>query len=136
MRTRAFDEAGTTLVETLVAVSILGILFTAVLGGMRTSVLASDVNRKQAAGTTHLRSLAEAVKRDAYVACAASYAGAGFTLPAGFTQDPVVVAYWNAGTSNFDPTCGTDSGLQRVTLGIRSNDSRVSETIQLAKRIP
>lgn len=127
-------EAGTTLIECLVTVAIIGISFSAVLGGMRTSVLASDVNRKQANTTTFLRSYSEAVKADAYVACASSYAGSGFALPAGYSKDTVVVAYWNSATSVFDAACGTDSGLQRVTLGVRSTDGRIAETLQVAKR--
>lgn len=128
------SDEGTTLVECLVAVAIIGISFTAVLGGMRTSVLASDVNRKQANTTTYLRSYVEAVKRDTYVVCASSYAGAAFTLPAGYSKDAVVVAYWNVATSVFDVACGPDSGLQRVTLAIRSDDGRMVQTLQLAKR--
>ena len=129
-------QEGTTLVECLVAVAIVGISFAAVLGGMRTSVLASDVNRKQANSTTSLRSYTEAVKRDPYVACATSYPGAGWSLPAGFSSDPVAVAYWNPATSAFDAACGVDSGLQRVTLAIRSTDGRIAARLQLAKRTP
>jgi type II secretory pathway pseudopilin PulG len=132
----ARTDEGTTLVETLVAVSIVGIAFTALVGGMYSTVVASDTNRKQAAATTYLVSYAEAVKGDAYTACAASYPGAGFTVPAGYTKGALSVAYWNATTSNFDPTCGTDSGLQRVTLSIGSNDGLGVVDVQLLKRAP
>lgn len=127
-------EAGTTLIETLVAVSIVGLSFSAVVGGMFTAVQASDINRKQAALATHLASYAEAVKADPYVACAGSYAGASFAVPAGFVAGPLVVAYWDAGTSTFVAACGVDSGLQRVTLSLRSSDNRVAADMQLAKR--
>ena len=136
MRRPGSPDDGSTLVEALVAVSIVSIAFTAIVGGMFTTVTASDVNRQQANAATYLASSAEAVKADPYVACAASYAGAGFVLPAGFSQDPPVVAYWNAGTSTFDASCGTDAGLQRVTLTIRSADDRVVVGMQLAKRAP
>lgn len=127
-----YGDEGTTLVECLVAVAIISICFVAVLGGMRTSVLASDVNRKQANTTTYLTSYAEAVKRDAYDPCATSYAGAGFTMPAGYSKDAVTVDYWNG--SSFGAACGTDSGLQRVTLGVRSADGRAVEQLQIVKR--
>ncbi|MDQ1709245.1 MAG: hypothetical protein QOG49_630 [Frankiaceae bacterium] len=132
----ARTEEGTTLVETLVAVSIVGIAFTALVGGMYSTVVASDTNRKQAAAATYLVSYAEAVKGDAYAACATSYAGAGFTLPAGYTKGPMTVDYWNAGTSSFGASCGTDSGLQRVTMSIRSNDGLGVVDVQLVKRAP
>lgn len=129
------NDEGSTLVESLVAVSIVGIAFVALVGGMYTQVQASDINRKQADAATYLASYAEAVKADPYVACAASYAGTSFALPAGFSKDPVVVSYWNKTNSVFDPTCGADSGLQRITLSIRSTDSRVVANLQLAKRL-
>ena len=138
MRPPADREAGVTLIETLVAVAIVGVAFKVIVGGMRTSVMASDINRKQAGATTYLRSYAEAVKGDAYAGCAATYPGAAFTLPggSGFTQDAAVVAYWNPATSTFNAVCGIDSGIQRVTLGIRSADNRVAESIQIVKRTP
>lgn len=128
----AGSEDGTTLVESLVAISIVGLSFSALVGGMYTVVQASDINRSQALVATHLSSYAEAVKADPYTACATSYPGTSFTVPAGFTKDPVVVAYRN-GTA-FSAICGTDTGLQRVTLTLRSTDGRVVVDVQLGKR--
>lgn len=130
--TAALRDEGSTLVESLVAVSILGIAMTAMVGGMYTSVVASDANRKHATASTHLASYAERVKADVYVGCATSYAGAGFTIPAGYTKDAVVVSYWDGST--FAATCTTDSGLQRVSLRIRSTDGRAVVDVDLAKR--
>lgn len=123
-----------TLVETLVAVSIVGLSFSALVGGMYTTVQASDINRKQAGAATALATYAEAVKADPYVACATSYAGTSFTAPAGFTKAPVVVSYWKPASATFATPCGTDSGLQRVTLALRSSDGRVVLDVELAKR--
>ena len=47
----------------------------------------------------------------------------------------MTVAYWN-GTSAFTTTCGTDQGLQRVTLTITATDGRGVESLSLAKRVP
>jgi type II secretory pathway pseudopilin PulG len=133
----ATGDEGSTLVESLVTVSILGISITAIVGGMYTSVVASDHSRKQADAAAHLASFAEAVKADVYDDdCAAGYTGTTFALPAGYTKDAVVVWYWNAATKGFDASCTTDSGLQRVTLGIRSADGRAAADMQLAKRAP
>lgn len=127
-------DEGSTLIEALVAVSIVGLSFSAIVGGMYTTVQASDLNRKQASSATLLASYAEAVKSEPYVACATTYAGSSFTVPAGFTKDPVVVGYWKPASSTFDAACGVDSGLQRVTLTLRSTDDRVVLDVQLAKR--
>ena len=116
-----------------IALVVAFVAFVALVGGMYTQVQASDINRKQADAATYLASYAEAVKADPYVACAASYAGTSFALP--FSKDPVAVSYWNKTNSVFDPTCGADSGLQRITLSIRSTDSRVVANLQLAKRL-
>lgn len=127
------QDEGATLVESLVAVSIVGVAFSAIVGGMYTSVAASDAHRKQAAAATHLTSYAEAVKAESYVPCATTY-GTSYSAPADFAADPVAVAYWNPATSSFDATCTSDSGLQRVTLGIRSSDGRAVLDVQIAKR--
>ena len=130
------SEAGSTLIEALVAVSIVGISFSALVGGMFTTVKASDVNRKQASTATALASYAEAVKGDTYVPCATSYGATSYTAPAGLATGPVTVAYWNAAATAFQATCGTDPGLQRVTLSLRSTDGLVLLDVQVAKRSP
>jgi type II secretory pathway pseudopilin PulG len=127
-------DEGATLIESLVAVSILGLAFTGIIGGMYTSVTTSDIDRKQAAAAAHLSSYAEAVKADAYVACATTYPGASFTAPPGFSKGAVTVRYWDAAGGTFVATCGTDPGLQRVTLTVVSDDGRATADIHVAKR--
>ena len=124
-------DEGMTLVEVLLAVAILGIGVTVVVGGMMTSIKVSDQGRRSAEGQTAIRAYAEAVAGVGYTACAATYAAPGFTPPAGWTAAAVAVSYWNGST--FVTTCGTDSGLQRVRLRLTSPDG-VVESIALAKR--
>jgi prepilin-type N-terminal cleavage/methylation domain-containing protein len=57
------SDRGETLVELLVAITILGIAGAAILAGMASSVQASTINRNQAGGGAYLRSGAEAVQR-------------------------------------------------------------------------
>ncbi|MDX6593317.1 MAG: hypothetical protein QOJ13_2513, partial [Gaiellales bacterium] len=62
LRTRSEDrDAGLTLVEVLLAVAILGIGVTAIVGGMMTSIKSSDMERRAADGQTAMRAYAEAV---------------------------------------------------------------------------
>lgn len=55
-------EAGFSLIEVLVAVTILGIAFTALLGAMATSIHTSDLHRQQAEVQAVLGSAVERVK--------------------------------------------------------------------------
>jgi prepilin-type N-terminal cleavage/methylation domain-containing protein len=128
-------DAGFSLVETLIAVAILGIGVVAVVGGMMTSITVSDLDRRQAEGQTALRAYAESVAGDTYTGCASAYPAAAFSAPPGWTAS-MAVAYWSTATSTFVAACGTDSGLQRVTLTMTATDGRGSESLRLAKRAP
>ncbi|MDQ1621416.1 MAG: hypothetical protein QOE19_3985 [Actinomycetota bacterium] len=138
LRTRSEDrDAGLTLVEVLLAVAILGIGVTAIVGGMMTSIKSSDMERRAADGQTAMRAYAEAVAGATYAACASSYTATGFTAPAGFSAS-MTVTYWNASTSSFGSSCTvpTDSGLQKVALTVAATDGRATETLSIAKRKP
>ncbi len=137
---RARHEGGLSLIELLVTVAILGIAFVSILGGMSTSIIASDIHRKQAIGQTVLRSYADALKRAAYEDCAtsSSYATVVITPPAGF-DTPVItdVDHWTPDSNPvaFQDACpSTDAGIQRITLSVQSSDSRAVETVQILKR--
>lgn len=130
---RSRRDAGLTLVEVLLAVSILGIGVVVIVGGMMTSIKVSEQGRRSAEGQAAIRAYAEAVTGAPYVACASSYAAPGFTVPTGWTAASPVVTYWNGTT--FTTPCGTDSGLQRVVLKLTSADG-VVESLSVAKRKP
>ena len=55
-------DTGETLVELIIAVAIMGIAVVAIVGGMATFILMSDVHRKQASAGANVRNYAEAVK--------------------------------------------------------------------------
>lgn len=129
---RAGNQAGFTLVETLIGVSILGIGVVGVVGGMATSVKTADIGASSAEANLAVRAYAEALATLAYVDCSPPYA-TGYTAPTGYTASNTV-AYWDIATTKFIGTCGTDSGLQRVTLTVASDDGRATETLLVAKR--
>jgi prepilin-type N-terminal cleavage/methylation domain-containing protein len=128
-------DEGFSLVETLIAVAILGIGVLTVVGGMMTSIQVSDLDRRQADGQTALRAYAEATAGDTYAACASTYPASGFTAPTSWTAS-MTVTYWNASTNAFTATCGADSGLQSVALTLAAADGRATESLQMAKRAP
>jgi prepilin-type N-terminal cleavage/methylation domain-containing protein len=127
-------DHGATLIELVMAVAILGIAFSALLGGMFTFTYAAASHSRQASGAEYIREYAEAVAGATYQSCATTYAPTGFTTPTGWTLGVPVVNYWNATT--FVATCSSDLGLQRVHLSLSSNDGRDTETLDVVKRLP
>ncbi len=126
-------DAGFTLVEVLLAVSILGVGVVILVGGMMTSIKVSGQGRVAAEGQSALRAYAEAVSAVPYTDCAGSYASPGFTAPSGWVESPQSVSYWDGST--FGSTCSTDLGLQKVRLTLTADDGSV-ETLSIAKRKP
>ncbi len=144
-------DDGESLIELIVAVAILGVAVVAIVAGLGTSVLMSDVHRKQATAGVAVRDYAEAVENvvvgGGYVACASAdghdYAApSGFAVPSGYSRSMVAgpggqpLAYWNgSGWQNTCPATG-DTGLQQLTVQVASNDGRASERLVLVLRKP
>jgi len=145
------SEEGISLAELLVTIAIVGIVFTALLGGLMTSITVSTLHRKQATADSLARSAAEWIKdsiRNPYVACATgnTYSLSGLSVPSGYSVSIPAseVDNWNPATvpvpvsyspqfQTSQPGC-TDHGLQRITIVARSSDSQASETVQVLKR--
>jgi type II secretory pathway pseudopilin PulG len=101
---RVANEQGETLLELLIAISIMGVAVVSIIGGLVTSVLISDIHRKQATAGASVRDYGEAIENSidypvtgplvsdpaGYVSCtsASTYLSpAGFTVaPAGYTK--------------------------------------------------
>jgi type II secretory pathway pseudopilin PulG len=163
LRSAARRDTGETLVELLVAVVVMGIAAAALVGGIATSITMSDIHHKQATAGTAVRDYAEALQNAIatnakYTPCASASAYAasaiGYTAPAGYTAQVVApngVAYWEDATTSptmspggFATTCPTkvngvannDSGLQKISLQVASNDARATETLTIIIRKP
>jgi type II secretory pathway pseudopilin PulG len=142
--TAARDEAGTTLLEVLVGVAILGIAVVAIVSGLGTSILTTDHHAKQARAHTVLVSAAEAVKSEGsnpYQACATTGAyspSSGVTLPAGWAASNVAVdnvQFWDG--SAFTGSCpAPEQKLQLVLITVTSPDGRAVESVSVVKRNP
>lgn len=134
-------QRGETLTEVLVTISIMGILFVAVLGSLGMSENTSDISKREGVAEGLLRSYAEQVQTLPYVNCAtaSSYANALSPVPTGYTVAPTGVRYWN-GANNpaaFTTTCpATDQGVQAVDLKAQTADGRITETMTVYKRVP
>ena len=143
---RRRDERGETLVEVLVALSILGVAAVAILAGVQLVTKTSDIHRKATTGGAYVRTFAEAIQRyvaapgnDRYVACAGPNAYriapvmSQFTMPAGYTAaQAAAVPLTGAGGIGSCP--GGDAGAQRLDLSVTSPDGKVSETLTIVLR--
>jgi len=138
------NDEGETLIELIIAMAIMGITVVAIVGGIATTILMSDIHRKQATAGAYVRNYAEAVQT--YVAAGHFDASAsptyppatiGFAAPAGFTAkvDPLrpVQCWTDAG--KFD-ACAAGNTVQQVTLIVASADSRASESLVVVVRKP
>jgi type II secretory pathway pseudopilin PulG len=158
MRAKRVHDRGETLVELLVAISILGVTVLATIGGLTTSIMASDWHQKHAAAGVQVRAFAEAIQgyvvhNNGYLECAPASHYQIYTQP-GFTPVVTGIAYWNpagpftpaplptagpspspAAAGSFSGTCQM-SGVQRLSLRVTVNGSNVSEQMDIYVRQP
>lgn len=155
------EEAGFTLIETMMALAILSIAIVTLLAGLATAVQASDRHRKQAAGEVLLRQAVEELKARPYSECdsstitgAAPYGAFTMAVPTGFNL-PVITSVeiarpgdpfnfnplWTAASTYTlpagSPKCGTDYDdtlVQRITVSVSTIDGRATETTVFVKR--
>ena len=142
------SEEGFSLAEILVTIAIVAITFTAILGGLMTSITASALQRTEASADTVARSAAEWVKdsrHNLYAPCAGlnTYSLSGLSVPSGFSVTITKVEYWNwnqqpvpaSYSPPFQSSCPSpDKGLQRITIRATSSDGQATETVQIIKR--
>jgi len=145
------SEEGFSLAEILVTIAIVGITFTAILGGLMTSIRVSALQRTEATADTLARSAAEWVKdsvHNHYVGCAdvGTYSLAALPKPSGYSVVINKVEYWDGIAppvgatyllaSHIQTSCPSpDRGLQRITIVATSADGDSTETVQILKRV-
>jgi type II secretory pathway pseudopilin PulG len=133
-------QRGESLLELVVAIALMGVAIVAVMAGLTTTVLLSDVQRKEATAASTVRNYAEALQQYVagghYVACAGTYAVPGFVPPAGFTARivPGSVLYWTGAL--WLPLCLSDRGVQKLRVKVDSTDGRASEYLDVVLRKP
>jgi type II secretory pathway pseudopilin PulG len=136
-------ERGESLLELLIGLAIMSIAVVAVVGGLVSSIMASDIHRKQSTAGAAVRDYAENVEKyvagTGYTSCASPSAYApgtvGFSAPAGYTASAVTMRYWS-GTAWTAGSCSSDLGLQQLTIQVASSDTRATEQLVLVLRKP
>ena len=131
------SDSGETLIELIVAITIMATALVAMIGSLVTAVMVSDRHRQQTTAGVTLRNYAEAINRavDAGgypTGCAALTVS--FTPPTGYSASITKVAYWTG--SAWSTGCSTDSGLRQLTLRVASSDSRAVEQLVIEVRKP
>jgi hypothetical protein len=147
------SEAGTTLVELIVTVAIMGFAMLALMGGIGTSIIFADIQRNDASIGLVLTSAAEKLVGDTtpYVPCAPTAAYddqlkpppvGDFTAPDGYVVTVDAVWLWDVPTNTFVdmPAACTapDSGLQLIRLRAESTGGQRGprvQTLELVKRL-
>ena len=149
----AMVDHGSSLVEILVSVVLVGLVVTAVLTTLRTSVSASSLNRDHANAHAWLQSASDVLYGAARQDCGTETLSREPDLRAAYEQivrstdeanpegwpaanirivPPVL--FWD-GESTYQPTCYDDSGvnLQLITIEVRGLDGRIVESVQVVK---
>lgn len=109
-------EKGFTIIETLVALALLGIIAVAFLSGVATASKASSIANERAIAESLVRSEAEYVKSCAYQDSASEYpVDPSLTVPDSWIVPPPVVGLVHA----------TDDGIQEVTVTAEHNGEEV-----------
>ena len=120
------NQKGFALIETIVALAILGTAALAVLSGLATSSKATIINERRATAESLVRSEIEYVKNCAYQVSAIQYpADPSLTIPTG----------WSVPQPGVQPVHATDDGLQQVTVSASFQGNPVlSLTVYKANR--
>jgi Tfp pilus assembly protein PilV len=128
-----YNDSGESLLEILVALTILAICVVAIGSGIVLSIKMSEVHRSQASAQDYLHNYAETLESATYVPCASAttYASAIAPVgtPTGFSAPIVSIKYWVVGSASFAASCSTDGGLEQVTFTLQSTDNLVSESL-------
>ena len=109
-------ERGTSAIEILIGIVILGLVGITFLGGVGTSTQATIITKEQSIAESLVRSEAEYVKKCGYQYGISEYpVDPSLTIPDGWTVPSPVI----------EPVHGSDDGLQKVTVSAQHQSETV-----------
>lgn len=117
-------EAGTSLVEVLVAVAIIGLSLTVLIAALSTGAFAVRTSSRLTTAINLASLQLESIKAAGYITGTASYPA----IPAGSYTIGQEVGYWDGSSSSFTSIPGADGGMQWITVTV-SYDGEVLVTV-------
>lgn len=153
-------DSGTTLVEILVSIVLIGTAVVATLGALRISVIGGTIHRDHANAHAWLQSASDVLYASEKEDCDTTLSDGGKSAiiatyqpvidvvanPEGWTNSQIKIVdleFWNATDTDgdgiveyrFGDVCqdSINLALQRVTLEVRSPDGRIIEQVELVK---
>jgi prepilin-type N-terminal cleavage/methylation domain-containing protein len=128
---RCAGDRGDSLIEILMAITIMGIAFTAILTGFGTSIKASGLHQDMADSQAAVRNAAEQLKSNTYVPCAGVGATANYTasVPSGFHLDIAAPQIWDNTAATFVTATAVNcvtAQLQSISIGVCRTSQVVS----------
>ncbi len=157
---RRQSDSGTTLIEILVSIVLIGTAVVATLGALRISIIGGTIHRDHANAHAWLQSASDVLYASEKEDCNTSLSDGGKSTiiamyqpvvdvvanPQGWTNSQIKVVdlqFWNATDTDgdgiveyrFGDVCqdSINLSLQRVTLEVRSPDGRIIEQVELVK---
>ncbi len=142
----ATTDRGSTFIELLVAIVLLGIVVVAVLAGLAASIRGTEIHRDESNAATRLLEAVEFVKDHPYIQCnvipgpATQYGDAvALIAPAGWTYDVTDVDVdddlfpgWP-----FEEGCFGNTGpLELVTVEVTHAETGTTRSVDIVKREP
>jgi Tfp pilus assembly protein PilV len=134
-------EEGVTLIECVIALFIIATAVVALLGGLGSSIVASDMHRKTVTSDAVARSWAEQIQAAPWVSCATPgtpYGPAPVPNASAYSGSVTTVQYGTASGVGFGactPNTVTDT-VQTLTLVVKATDGRGLTRLQIVKRKP
>lgn len=122
------DQSGTTLVEELVTIAIIGMGIVVLVAMVTTGVLGVRQVDDQVTADNLARSQLELIKDASYQADPTSSPYPSVSAVSGYSVS-VGIEYWHAGNASFQSSLRND-GLQRITVTVTSGGSTLAQTAE------
>ena len=134
---RRDEQAGFTLVELLVTMSIMAIAFIVMLGAISVFFSSTRIHRASADLDAAMRTYVEKLSDAGYVRTVHRLDYSAVPVPSGFTAS-IQPKYWDGINPNpavYGPTCPTpDKGAQQLTVTLTRSSDGQKDSLVIVKR--
>ena len=126
------DDRGFTLIELIIAITLMGMAVGAVFGGLGLFFKIQDTQQSNARIDAEIRNYAERILAQPYTDCATATSYKAATAPADLAST-VAVQYWDGSLpAVFGTMCSADKGLQQITI-VLTDDNGANATLVIGK---